>query len=96
VLDETMAWATLAILHRFAMTRELNAVYHRPVRIGFMYHVRAYIDSTDTDRIMAHAEVTDHKDRCCARADALFIIFGMAQVVDAAGQEPQQISPGFT
>ena len=95
VLDEAMAWATIAIAHRFAMTRELNAVYDRPVRIGFMYHVQALIDSADTDRIMAHAEVTDHKDRCCARADAVFVVLGMAQVVDATGQEPEQIRPDF-
>jgi acyl-coenzyme A thioesterase PaaI-like protein len=95
LLDEAMAWATIAIAHRFAMTRELNAVSDRPIRIGFTYNVRARIKSTDDDRIATCAEVTDHKDRRCARADAVFSVLGLAQVAAATGQEPAQVIPGY-
>lgn len=95
VLDEAMAWATIAIAHQFAVTHELHATYERPVRTGFDYHVRGAINGHEGDRISARAEITDHKSRICARTEGTFIALGQAQVVDATGQRAADVDPTY-
>lgn len=95
VLDEAMAWATIAIAHRFALTREAHSVFERPVRTGFSYHLVGTVVSSDEQEIAAHAEIVDHKQRICARGDAILSVLDMARAVDATGQDSKEVDPSY-
>jgi acyl-coenzyme A thioesterase PaaI-like protein len=43
ILDEAMAWATIAVAHRFAVTRDTTAHFERPVRIDKPHRVEARV-----------------------------------------------------
>jgi uncharacterized protein (TIGR00369 family) len=87
VLDEAMAWATIAVGGVFAVTEETTTRFLRPVRVGRDYAVEARIDEQAEDRLATSASVFDTKDRVCAEARATFVPLGPAQAVDAIGAE---------
>ncbi|MGH9033839.1 MAG: PaaI family thioesterase, partial [Acidimicrobiia bacterium] len=87
VLDEAMAWATIAIAGSFAMTREITTRFDRPVQVGEAYGVRARVtDRGDTD-LACEAEVLDDAGRRYATARATFVPLGTAQAADAVGRD---------
>ena len=53
ILDEAMAWATIAVGGKFAVTKETSATFDHPVRVGRTYRVEAFVDSI-TDRVDGH------------------------------------------
>jgi uncharacterized protein (TIGR00369 family) len=86
VLDEAMAWAAIAIAHRWAMTGETTTRFDHPVRVARSYKVTARITEPPTDgssTLAAAAEITDAKDRTCAVSRATFVVLGEAQAADA-------------
>ena len=88
VLDEAMAWATIAVAGRWAVTGETTTRFSHPVRVGRTYTVTARITSEITDdatTLTAAATITDAKDRPCAEASATFVVLGEAQAVEATG-----------
>ncbi|MHB1855494.1 MAG: PaaI family thioesterase [Acidimicrobiales bacterium] len=87
VLDEAMAWATIALAGRFAVTRTTTTAFERPVRVGLSYRIEARVTAADDSVIQTTAVVLDHKDRVCASARAEFVPLGPAQAADAVGQE---------
>lgn len=98
VLDEAMAWATIAVAHRWAVTGETTTRFEHPVRVGRTYTVTARITGPVPDHaatLEASAEITDHKDRRCAASSATFVVLGEAQAADAAGVDIGQIADGF-
>jgi len=97
IMDEAMAWATIALAHRFAVTAETNATFSRPLRVGRRYRVSAQIVSTadDRDRILTRAEVVDDRDRLCAAAEARFTPLGPAQAADAVGAEVPGVDASY-
>ena len=98
VLDEAMAWATIAVAHRWAVTGETTTRFEHPVRVGRTYTVTARVTGPVTDdasTLAATAEITDHKDRRCAESSATFVVLGEAQAADAAGVDLGQIADGF-
>jgi uncharacterized protein (TIGR00369 family) len=98
VLDEAMAWATIAVAHRWAVTGETTTRFEHPVRVGRTYTVTARITAPVTDdasTLAATAEITDHKERRCAESSATFVVLGEAQAADAAGVDLGQIADGF-
>ena len=94
VLDEAMAWACIAVAHRWAVTTETSARFHRPVRVGRRYRVEAAIllnhpdDGADgPDRaIRASAHISDERGTLRAEATATFTSLGEAQAVQLAGE----------
>lgn len=98
VLDEAMAWATIAVAHRWAVTGETTTRFEHPVRVGRTYTVTARITGPvpdDASTLTATAEITDHKNRRCAESSATFVVLGEAQAADAAGVDLGQIADGF-
>jgi uncharacterized protein (TIGR00369 family) len=98
VLDEAMAWATIAIAHRWAVTGETTTRFEHPVRVGQTYTVTARIAGpvTETGSTLAtSAEITDQHGQRCAVSTATFVVLGEAQAADAAGTDIGQRSQGF-
>ncbi len=85
VLDEAMAWATIAIGGKFAVTSETTTKFGYGVRIGRTYTVEATVDSADADTMQTSARVLDERGRPCVTATATFTVLGAAQVVDVIG-----------
>ena len=57
VLDEAMAWASIATRHRWAVTKESQAWFDRPVLVDRAYRVEARIVSGDETLLSAEASV---------------------------------------
>ncbi len=86
VLDEAMAWATIAEAGCFAVTKETTTSFARPVRVGGAYEVRARVVAEEPE-LRCEAEVRDEAGKRCASAAATFVALGPAQAVDAIGSE---------
>lgn len=86
VLDEAMAWATIAIGGLFAVTKETTTRFHRPVRVGAPYQVRARLTDRGDD-LRCEAGVVDAHGERCATAAATFAPLGPAQAKDAIGAD---------
>lgn len=98
VLDEAMAWATIAVAHRWAVTGETCTRFERPVRVDRTYTVTARVAeplAADASTLAATAEVTDAKGRRCATSSATFVVLGEAQAADAAGVDAGQLGDGY-
>ena len=85
VLDEAMAWATIALAGSFAVTKETTTRFRAPVHVGGDYRVRAEIERDEGDELGCRAEVTDRDGKVCATARATFVPLGPAQAVEAIG-----------
>jgi acyl-coenzyme A thioesterase PaaI-like protein len=87
ILDEAMAWATIAVGGTFAVTRTTQTTFEHPVRVGRPYRVEARLEESTGDVLSASAVILDGKDRPCATASADFVALGPAQASEAAGSE---------
>lgn len=87
ILDEAMAWATIAIGGKFAVTEETSARFLHPVRLGRPYSVVARVDDPGEERMRCSATVLDAKDRPCTEASATFVVLSAAHAVDVIGSE---------
>ena len=85
VLDEAMAWATIAIAGKFAVTRSTTTEFLRPVRVGVAYRVEASVAGSGDGELRTEARILDGKDRVCAQADATFVPLDAAQAAAAVG-----------
>ena len=98
VLDEAMAWSTIALAHRWAVTGETTTRFEHPVRVGRTYTVTARITEPvpgDAATLAVTAEIADHEGRRCAASSATFVVLGEAQAADAAGVDVGQLADGF-
>jgi uncharacterized protein (TIGR00369 family) len=87
VLDEAMAWATIAIGGAFALTRETTSRFRRPVTVGQVHHVRAWISGTDGDRILTEAEIVNADGQLCVSSHATFVTLDLDKASEAAGTQ---------
>ena len=85
VLDEAMAWATIALAGSFAVTKETTTRFRAPVQVGGAHRVRAEVEEDRGHELRCRAEVTDRDGALCATASATFVPLGPAQAVDAIG-----------
>lgn len=95
ILDEAMAWAAIAVAHRWAVTGETATRFEQPVRLGGSYTVTARITAPPADgsaTLGAAADIVDAEGHTCATASATFVVLGEAQAADAAGGELGQIA----
>jgi uncharacterized protein (TIGR00369 family) len=72
ILDEAMAWATIALAGRFAVTRATSTTFERPIRVDRSYTVEARVVDIATD-ITTEARVLDERGRSCASSEARFV-----------------------
>lgn len=85
VLDEAMAWATIAIAGRFAVTTETTTRFERPVKVGHRHRVRAWIVSIDGRSIQTAAVVVRDDGKQCAHSRATFAALDSDQTATAIG-----------
>ena len=57
VLDEAMAWAVIALLERFGITRRSEISYKKPLLIGQPYRVEAWVEEHADRKVTAKARV---------------------------------------
>ena len=87
VLDEAMAWATIALAGTFALTRTTSATFVRPVAVGRPHRVEARVAGRGADGTLeTTAVVTDAAGRPCAEAGARFVPMTRAQAEAAVGE----------
>lgn len=87
VLDEAMAWACIAVAHRWAVTTETTTRFVRPVLTDETFTVTASIIATTDATIDATAVITNAAGSDCATASASFTVLGDAQVARIAGDD---------
>lgn len=79
ILDETMSWVAIHLLHRIALTQTMTVEFLKPARIGETLYasgrVRRYGGRNDAD---LEAELFDDSGAACARAEARFKVFSPA------------------
>lgn len=85
VLDEAMAWATIAIAHRWALTVETSCRFLVPVAVDVAHRVEAEVVSVDGDRLECAARVLDRAGEVCAEATATFAAIGEATATRLTG-----------
>lgn len=87
ILDEAMAWASIASAGTFALTGTTTTTFLRPVRVDRTYRVEARVAGTTAD---GHLEVTavvrDPGGRACAEARATFLPMTAGQAGAAIGE----------
>ncbi len=80
VLDEAMAWATIALRHRWAVTKESQSWFDRPVLVGRPYRVEARIVEGDDATILAEAEIVSATSgKVCVRSRAVLSVVTAVQ-----------------
>lgn len=91
LLDEAMAWACIAIAHRWAVTSETTTKFHGAVYIDKDHRVEAEIvDRSDTE-IGTTGRIVDMKGRVRAESIATFTVLGEAQFKRAAGVDANAV-----
>jgi acyl-coenzyme A thioesterase PaaI-like protein len=85
VLDEAMAWACIAVGHRWAVTVETTTKFHGAVYLDKPHRVEARVVATTADRMDTSARIVDRKERVRAEATATFATLGEAQATRVIG-----------
>lgn len=90
LLDEAMAWSTIGIRRRFALTKDFRADFAVPVMVGGSYVVRATPGPlVDGDReITVTAEVADVVGTICATAQGTYWVMTAEDTAAAIGMPP--------
>ena len=95
VLDEAMAWATIAVGGKFAVTVETSTRFVRPVLVGKQYSVEAHLSSQNEERIETAAVIRDTDGKLCAETTASFAVLGAAQAVRATGADESALDLAY-
>lgn len=87
VLDECMAWATIGIRRRFALTKEFSAQFAVPVMVKGEYVVRAFPGPlVEGDRELAvRGEIVDTNGAVCATAQGTYWVMTAQDTAAAIG-----------
>ena len=95
IIDEAMAWATIAVGGKFAVTSETTTRFAHAVKVGRTYTVEATVASSDGATMATTATVSDERERPCVTAAATFTVLGAAQAVDVLGVADLGADAGF-
>lgn len=95
VLDEAMAWATIAVAGKFAVTEETTARFTRAVKVDRSHTCTSRVTGIDRERITTSASIVDRFDQVCAEATATFHVLSPAQAIDAIGVDLSENEKGF-
>ena len=86
VLDEAMAWATIAIGHQWALTAASSAEFHAPVLVGSVHRVEAAIEETVGDVITTTGRIVTTEGTVCTSATGRFRAVGEAVASRLVGE----------
>jgi uncharacterized protein (TIGR00369 family) len=93
ILDEAMAWATIAVAGKFAVTQETTTRFEHPVLVGGSHSVRAEIVDVADRTIRTRGMIIRDDGRRCATATATFVPLDLEQAIAAAGGEiPDEVA----
>lgn len=95
LLDEGMAWAVIAIAHRFGVTRKSEVSFVRPVRIGQPHTVSCRVESREGHDLVATGEITDGRGKVCVSVRASFYVMTKEEA-DAALGAPSAQAQSYT
>ena len=95
VLDEAMAWATIAVAEKFAVTKETTSRFDRPVKLHREYQVEAWIERIDGHHIETGAHIVRADGKVCVQAHATFAVLAADQANAAAGADLGEQLSGF-
>jgi acyl-coenzyme A thioesterase PaaI-like protein len=96
IMDEAMAWATIASRKSFALTRTTTTTFVRAVKIGAPYRVEARVSGTSDDgELETHAIVLNERGKPCAEADARFVVMSAEQAASAIGSTVEGDDAGY-
>jgi len=98
ILDEAMAWACIAVAHRWAVTSSTSTQFPRPVLVGQEFRVTAHIERESETEIETRATIFNGEDKPCAVAGATFLVLGEAQslrIAEAAGANEEAIDATY-
>lgn len=93
ILDEAMAWACIAVGHRWAVTIETTTRFLGAVYVDKTHRVEAKVLEISPEQMHTEAVVIDVKGRIRAEATAVFAVLGEAQAVRAIGTDAA-VTPG--
>jgi acyl-coenzyme A thioesterase PaaI-like protein len=80
ICDEAMAWAVIAIHHKWAVTRSSNAEFERPVVVGRRYRCVASVDRVDGDLVHTSARIEQSESaKVSVRTTALMSVITQVQ-----------------
>ncbi len=87
VLDEAMAWSTIGIRRRFALTKDFTAQFAVPVMVKGEYVVRAFPGPlVEGNRELAvHGEILDNNGTVCATAQGTYWVMTAEETAAAIG-----------
>jgi len=92
LVDEAMAWAAIAIRHRWAATRDITARFRRPVEVDRPHRVEARLVGGDERRLDAEATITDAEGSTCVSASASLVVYSAVRAPEVAGAEiPEEL-----
>lgn len=95
VLDEAMAWATIAVAARFAVTAETTTRFNGLVKIGRRHTVRAWVTANEGRSIETAAEIVRDDGKVCAEARASFTALDLEQATNATGVALPDAAVGY-
>ena len=95
VLDEAMAWATIAVGKAFALTVRTTTEFRWPIKVGRAYRVEARILNSEGDILEVGAVVLDSQSRPCTESSATFRAMNADQATEAIGTEVSGDDAGY-
>lgn len=87
ILDEAMAWASIAIAGRFAVSRTWRASFRRPVMVDVGHRVEAVLEEHDEESVSARARVLNPEGKRCAEATARLVVLSTDVARTAIGAD---------
>ncbi len=76
ILDEAMAWATIAQAGEMAVTVETTSRFLRPVEVGVPYRVEASVVGRDGGTLTTTGRIVDGAGKVRVQSEARFAVVG--------------------
>lgn len=99
VLDEGMAWATIALRSRFAVTTEFTSAFRRPVLVGQPHTLVAECGLLEEDgrTLRVTASISRADGKLCTQASARYYAMTVEETAASAGIPalPQEMTRAF-
>lgn len=90
LLDEGMAWAVIAIAHRFGVTKSTEVQFTRPVKVDQPHTLTAWVESHKGHDLVAAGEILDARGKVCVSARAKFYALTKEEADAALGTQSAQ------
>lgn len=87
ILDEAMAWAAIAVVRKFAVSRTSKASFRRPVMVDVPHRVEAVVEEHDDASVHARAQVFNPDGKRCAEASARLVVLSEETAKIAIGPD---------